>query len=267
MARETRAPRWNWRFWIRVVLWLAVFVSTALAAREVARFARHDPHFTLPAPVLRGNTPNFAVEGLVYASRQRVLEVFAPDFNQSVFQMNLAERRRRLLAIDWVEDASISRIWPNRIFVRIRERAPVAFVTLPQGRIGSRIALIDREGVILTQPAKARFSFPIVNGLREEQPESERADRLRYLAEVQRDVGPLAKQISEIDLTSTENLKITIPVEGKAVELIVGDRNFGSRCRNFLNSYPEIRKRSPNATLFDLRLDDRITAKEVASGG
>ena len=31
--------------------------------------------------------------------------------------------------------------------------------------------------------------------------------------------------------------------------------------RNFINHYPEIRKRSPEAGAFDLRLDDRITAK------
>ena len=38
--------------------------------------------------------------------------------------MPLAERRRRLLAIDWVEDASVSRLWPNRVLVRITERKP-----------------------------------------------------------------------------------------------------------------------------------------------
>jgi cell division protein FtsQ len=266
MAREARPARVNWRFLARVTLWLAILVSTAVAAREVTRFAEQDAHFVLPGPMPVRNTPYFTVEGVVYASRQRIVEVFARDFGQSVFRMRLDERRRRLLAVDWVQDASISRIWPNRIRVRIRERKPVAFVSVPQGRMGSRIALIDVEGVILTQPPKAKFSFPIVNGLREEQPETERAGRVAYLLELQRDLGPLALQISEIDLTSTENLKITVPVEGRAVDLIIGDRNFASRCRNFLSTYPEIRKRSPNATLFDLRLDDRITAKEGDGG-
>ena len=68
-------------------------------------------------------------EGLTYASRAKVQRVFAGDFDRSIFSVPLAERRRRLLAIDWVEDASVSRVWPDRLVVRIRERKPVAFVS------------------------------------------------------------------------------------------------------------------------------------------
>jgi hypothetical protein len=35
--------------------------------------------------------------------------------------------------------------------------------------------------------------------------------------------------------------------------------------QNFLLHYPEIRKHAVNVTTFDLRLDDRITAKEQAN--
>ena len=62
--------------------------------------------------------------GLTYASRSKVQRVFAGDFEHSIFSVPLAERRRRLLAIDWVEDASVSRVWPDRLVVRIRERKP-----------------------------------------------------------------------------------------------------------------------------------------------
>jgi len=46
------------------------------------------------------------------------------------------------------------------------------------------------------------------------------------------------------------------------VELILGDANYARRYQNFLNNYPEIRKRSPEVRTFDLRMDDRITAKD-----
>jgi len=46
------------------------------------------------------------------------------------------------------------------------------------------------------------------------------------------------------------------------VELLIGDTNFGSRYLNFLKHYPDIEKQSPGARVFDLRLDDRITAKD-----
>jgi hypothetical protein len=44
--------------------------------------------------------------------------------------------------------------------------------------------------------------------------------------------------------------------------LILGDGNYARRYQNFLSHYPEIRKRSAEVKTFDLRLDDRITAKD-----
>jgi hypothetical protein len=79
--------------------------------------------------------------------------------------------------------------------------------------------------------------------------------------QVEKEIGAAARQISEIHLSPDDEVALTVPVDGRAVELLVGDRNFGSRYRNFMNAYPEIRKRSPRARLFDLRLDDRITAR------
>jgi hypothetical protein len=46
---------------------------------------------------------------------------------------------------------------------------------------------------------------------------------------------------------------------------MLGDRNFSSRLRNFLDHYPDIHAKMPQASTFDLRLDDRITGLEASS--
>jgi hypothetical protein len=51
------------------------------------------------------------------------------------------------------------------------------------------------------------------------------------------------------------------------VRLLLGNQRFLPRLRNFLNHYPEIRRRLPKATAFDLRLEDRITAAEGSQHG
>ena len=89
-------------------------------AAALWRFVLADPQFTLS----RDRAGALTIEGLHYASRFKVQRVFAADFGRSVFSLPLDERRRRLLGIDWVEDASVSRIWPDRLVVRIRERTP-----------------------------------------------------------------------------------------------------------------------------------------------
>ena len=71
------------------------------------------------------------------------------------------------MAIDWIERASVSRIWPNRLVVRVWERTPVAFVNLtPAGARtqNTRLALIDAYGVLLDRPEKLDFSSPILSG-------------------------------------------------------------------------------------------------------
>src|SRR5580765_8708840 len=118
--------------------------------------------------------------GLTYASRWKVQRVFAGDFDRSIFSVPLAERRRRLLAIDWIEDASVSRVWPDRLVVRIRERRPVAFVSFRSG-----VLLIDSHGVLLEPPGQAQFAFPVIGGVREDQTEAQRREHVRAFLQVQ----------------------------------------------------------------------------------
>ena len=135
MAKETKQTSFNWRLWLRIGFWTVVLATTVMAARALSQFAHTDPHFTLDRDAgVAANATDLTITGLRFASRARVLRVFANDFGANIFDIPIDERRRKLLAVDWVEHASVSRIWPNRLIVRIWERQPVAFVNLtPQG--------------------------------------------------------------------------------------------------------------------------------------
>jgi cell division protein FtsQ len=255
MARETKKTGGGirWRLWFGVVALGVAAVSSAMAGIKLHNFVITDPTFQLS----RDSKAALTVQGLAYASRSKVYRVFAADFDHSIFSVPLGERRRRLLAIDWVEDASVSRIWPDRLVVRLRERRPVAFVTFRSG-----VLLIDVHGVLLEPPPSAQFAYPVLSGVREDETEAQRAEHVRAMLRVQEDMGYLAKDVSEVNTADVDNIRIVAKVENRAVELLVGDTNFGSRYQNFLNHYPEIKKHSPDVKAFDLRLDDRITAKE-----
>jgi cell division protein FtsQ len=255
MARESKKDksRFNWRLMLGLTGLGVVGVSTAMAGFKVRQFVFTDPQFTLS----RDHKDAITIQGLSYASRSKVQRIFATDFNRSVFAVPLAERRRRLLAVDWVEDASVSRIWPDRLVIRITERKPVAFVFFRSG-----VLLIDSHGVLLDPPAQAQFAFPVLSGIREAEAEGQRLEHVRTFLRVLEELGYLAKDISEVDTYDSDNIRMVAQVEHRAVVLMMGDGNFARRYQNFLNHYPEIRKRSPAAKAFDLRLDDRITVKE-----
>ena len=255
MAREPKKQpgRFNWRLTFGIMAFGAVGVSTALAGYKASLYVASDPQFTL----LRDRKDAITILGLTYASRFKVQRIFAGDFDRSIFSVPLAERRRRLLGIDWVEDASVSRVWPDRLVIRIRERKPVAFVSFRSGPL-----LIDAQGVLLEQPAQAQFTFPVLSGVREEETDAERRVRVRAFLQVQEDLGYLAKEVSEVDASDPENIRLVAQVDRRVVTLLLGEGNYAQRFQNFLNHYPEIRKGSPQAKIFDLRLDGRITGKE-----
>jgi cell division protein FtsQ len=261
MPREKARPPFRWRLWLTIFAWCAIFISSAVAARQAHRYVLSDPQF-----ILSGEDRNALIlKGVTYASRAKLLRIFASDYGRSIFAVPLDERRRRLLAIDWVEDAAVSRVWPNRLVVRIAERQPVAFVSLPlHGGSGSaaRFLLVDAQGVLLDPPQRAQFAFPVLTGLSDDQTDAERHVRVRAMQSLMDDLGPAGQNISEIDAAAPDDLTVVAQVEGRSLELKLGDGNYGRRLQNFLLHYPEIRKHAANVTTFDLRLDDRITAKE-----
>jgi cell division protein FtsQ len=251
---ETPAPaKPRWLLWARIALWAGVFAGLAWGGKEVHSFLLRDPRFHLE---------NLEIHGDRYTSSARLQAVFAPDFGKSVFQIPLAERRRHLLAVDWVRTAAVTRVWPNRIIVKVTEREPVAFAKLPiSGSVRHWMALTDSDGVLLTIPPRVRFRLPVLSGISEDQSDEERRQRVQVMERLLSDLGAQAKDISEINAASTQDLRVVADAYGHGVELIMGDGNYRSRYLNFLSHYPEIRKHSERASVFDLRIDDRISAR------
>src|SRR5579871_1438479 len=133
-AANKRTP-WNWRVWVKYTFIVAAIsgsLATCIyASQQVEQFLIRDPRFFLPGPSDYGlESPNLELRGIRYASRSQILSAFARDFGRSLYLFPLAERRRALLKISWVKDATILRLWPNRVQVTISERRPEAFIDL-----------------------------------------------------------------------------------------------------------------------------------------
>ncbi len=257
----------NRRAVVRYALYSAAVLALLAAAlfvySQVDQFLAENSRFRLEGPSAEnGEIPALRIEGVVYTSRAKIVDAFAADLGRSLYLLPLAERRRSLLAIDWVRDAAVSRLWPDRLLVRISERKPVAFVQMPgdSGASSTRIALIDDQGVLLEQPPRSEFKLPVLTGIPRTESGDTRRQRVRIAMRLVGELGPQAAKLSEIDVSESENVKVITTAEGRAVLLMLGNRNFRSRLQSFFNHYPEIQRRLPSASSFDLRLDDRITA-------
>ena len=268
MPRRDDAPpkkkRWTLGFIVRLITGAIALCVLLYAWHLTEQFLIHDPRFAVAMPDYGIESPSLQIGGVQHASRIRILRVFAPDYGRSLYMLPLKARREQLRALDWVRDASISRVWPNRVIIRIEEREPVAFLnvaTADQPRV-SHFVLIDSDGMILEPPANARFDLPVATGIRPEEPIMTRRTRVRRLMALMKELGELGQRVSEIDVSSLDNLRVTAKAGDRAVVLIMGDRNFETRMKNFVSHYAKIQERLDGATVLDLRLEDRITVVE-----
>jgi cell division protein FtsQ len=266
VATREQISFWAGVRWVRFTVWLGagvlLMVSTLFAWRRTEEFLIQDNRFRLAAPDdFAGRSPNLIVEGIHYASTSQIRHVFAEDFGRSLYLVPIQKRREQLLAIDWVEDAAVSKIWPNTLRVRIHERQPVAFVRLrPNRRDGmSQLALIDKDGYILRPRVAARFTLPVITGIRESEGLENRRARVRRVISMLREIGPLAEQISEVNVSDPNDLIVAEHVENNVVNLRLGDDNYTDRLQNFLMNYSEIKAKRPDAKTLDLRVDGAIT--------
>jgi cell division protein FtsQ len=264
---DSERPRHAWRAaipWVLSTMALAtVLIVAVVAFQTIERLLIEDPRFKLgSAEEYAEVKPEIQVAGVEHASLPKVMNVFANDTGRSLYLLPLKERRRQLLAVDWVKDASVARIWPNRLEVRVQERRPVAFMELPSQRAGAlyNVALIDEEGVILDKPPDAAYDLPVITGIKEDQSAGMRALRVRRMQYLCTDIGDLCDRVSEVDVADPNNLRVRMNAYGDSVILTLGREKYRERIRRFLDHYQEIHRRLPGATRFDLRLDDRITA-------
>jgi cell division protein FtsQ len=237
---------------VRAVFAAVLLIAALYGFHRFEQFLIMDTRFALNGPDADSSTIH--IQGATHASQRTIESVFADDMGKSVYLLPLADRRATLRTVDWVKDASVARVWPNQVLVRVAERKPVAFLTLAPSRFG----LIDEDGVILP-PATDRFHLPVLHGVQASDSIADRRERVQRMLRVLRDLGPNADKVAEVDVTDRDDIKVTQAYDNRMVTLLLGDQDFAVRYQNFANHYAEIREKLPDANTLDLRLEDRIT--------
>jgi len=211
---------------------------------------------------------NIEASGLTEVSRAQMLPVFGEDIGRNIFFVPLSERRKQLEEIPWIEKATVMRLLPDQIRVSVIERQPVAFV-----RDGQKIGLVDASGVLLTMPAammaQHNYSFPVVTGISSHDSLVERKARMavyqRLLGELDANGQHISEQISEIDLSDTEDAQVLMPEQGSDILAHFGEDRFLERYQRYKAHVAEWRQQYPKLTGVDLRYDQKVVL-EMASG-
>jgi cell division septal protein FtsQ len=101
------------------------------------------------------------INGCHHLDKEQVLEQSGLDNHTNLLAMRPEDIIRRLTAHPWIDQATVTRNWPDEVAIRIRERQPVAMINLKEG-----LCYLDKElAVIGPVAATDDIDFPVITGL------------------------------------------------------------------------------------------------------
>ena len=250
-ARRSSLPKKTANRLLWAVAAAAVVCAASLAAAALYHYGEHSWRFRVES------SDNIEVTGMQNVTKQQIMEVMGADIGRNIFFIPLAQQKAQLEQIPWVESASVMRFVPNRLEVEIHERTPVAFA-----RVGPRMSLIDAGGTLMELSPKHKYSFPVILGMNPGEPLSTRAPRMKayseMLAELDSGGARYSQDLSEVDLTDLEDVKVRVNDAAGDVLLHLGSSDYLRRYKIYVTHAQGWRQQFQKLESVDLRYDNQI---------
>jgi len=198
------------------------------------------------------------VDGNQRLSTGEVLALMDGLRGRNILGLDLAEWQQRLLASTWVEEATLRRVLPGTVEVRIRERRPLVI-----GRVGNALYLVDAHGVVVDEygPAYADIDLPMVDGLGGAGPGRGTMDgpRVQLAGKVVAALGARPDMLSKVSLIDVSNAHdAVVMLEGDTALLRLGEDAFVERLQQYLDLGDALRERVAAIDYVDLRFPERL---------
>jgi cell division protein FtsQ len=245
------------------LLWSCVAVlilcAAGMGAAALYHYGEHSWRFRIES------SDDIDVAGMQNVTKAQVLEVMGADIGRNIFFVPLSQQKAQLEQIPWVESASVMRFVPNRLRVEIHERTPVAFA-----RVGPRIFLIDAGGTLMELPQKHKYSFPVILGMYPGEPLSTRMPRMKAYNELVQELDSggarYSQDLSEVDLTDLENLKVRVNDPAGDVLVELGSSDYLKRYKIYVSHVQEWRQQFQKLESVNLRYDNQVIVNPDMEG-
>src|SRR5579871_2547562 len=258
-ARRSSLPKKT----VSRLLWAAIAIAVlcvcVVAAAALYNYGERSWRFRVES------SDNIEVAGMQNVTKSQIMEVLGGDIGRNIFFIPLAQQKAQLEQIPWVESASVMRFVPNRLRVEIHERTPVAFA-----RVGPRIFLIDASGTLMELPQKHRYSFPVILGMNPGEPLSTRLPRMKAYNELVQELDSggarYSQDLSEVDLSDLENLKVRVNDPAGDVQVELGSSDYLKRYRTYVSHVQEWRQQFQKLESVNLRYDNQVIVNPDMEG-
>jgi cell division protein FtsQ len=101
------------------------------------------------------------IEGCQRTTKQEIRELSGLDVHSNLLAISSRRVKDVLAGHDWIERVELSREWPDRLNITVKERSPVALVSLSDG-----LHYIDQTATVFAPADKtADLDYPVITGL------------------------------------------------------------------------------------------------------
>jgi len=251
-ARRSTLPKKTATRLIWGAIAVTVLVLGGVATAVLYDYGEHSWRFRV------ASSDDIEIAGLTNVSRPQVMEVMGADIGRNIFFIPLAQQKKQLEQIPWVESASVMRFVPNHLRVEIQERTPVAFA-----RVASKVMLIDATGTLMDLPGgKKKYSFPVILGMNPNEPMSTRSPRMKIyndlVSQLDADGGRYSQALSEVDISDADDIKVLANDPDGAVLVHLGSSDYLDRYKIYVAHVREWRQQFSKLESVDLRYDRQI---------
>jgi cell division protein FtsQ len=189
-----------------------------------------------------------ALAGEHELDRDEILILAGITDHSSLLFLDASRTRARLMTNPWIAEATVLKLYPDRLRIEIKERKPFAL-----WQKDGRVSLIAADGAVLETVVPARFSgLPLVVGKGAEQGAQD------FLALVAR--YPAIARLTEASVLVAErrwNLRLK-----DGVEVMLPESDTERAFRLLVDLERNSKLLSRDIVAVDLRLPDRITVRQ-----
>jgi cell division protein FtsQ len=215
----------------------------------------------LEAPFFR--VRKVEVEGCQRIARETILSFTKMEDMRSLFTVSLREIAKPIESHPWIEHVRVRKVFPNRIFIRIEERKPIAILQLEE------LYYIDTKGVIFSPVGdRDEYNYPILTGMTRQLLEKDSAEAkglimkaLELLMIAERGRNFPLHEMSEIHMDKTLGIKCFTRDEG--VEVKIGWGDFEEKLRRLSPIWADLQKRGIAPASIDCSDLRRMVVKRV----
>jgi cell division protein FtsQ len=155
--QETKGSRFFGRLKFKLIaktsILLLLLVSAGFLTKEIYQKLCQNDFFQITT---------MKIDGHRKVSKEQITTLSKVDIHSNLLAINVGQVKSLLESHPWIARAEVTRDWPNRLLITVKEKKPVALLNRNAG-----LFYMDNKGrIIAVASSSQELDFPVITGLK-----------------------------------------------------------------------------------------------------